>query len=348
MHYSDLVGLRFGKAADTYDSSAFTHVEIARHLLSMIQRHIDNDKQASSALQAHHAYLSTCSEALSHVQHALDVGAGTGILSEELLKAFPNVDLTLMDISSEMLARAEKKYHGRVSYIKANAEDFPIRGFDILVSSMAMQWFRDIEAFIAENIKHTRTIAFAIPILGTFDEWYDWLEARGIESHRMPYKSFDQMMSLCNLANHFIAEERTYPLTFKSALDFVKYLKLIGASACHTGVYSYKESASILQALHACHAAKLLHNEMFFARHLCRSARKNADTRVVAQNRSVLDVHEDSLERNIACAANTEANCKKEPLCSSLATGAESGSNVTLATSYRIFFGVLSVNRDRP
>ncbi|GHU17949.1 hypothetical protein FACS189472_05570 [Alphaproteobacteria bacterium] len=56
-----------------------------------------------------------------------------------------------------------------------------------------------------------------------------------------------------------------------------------------------------------------LHNELFFARHLCRRARKNA-----AQNRSVLDVHEDSLERNIACAASTEANCGKEPLCSGL------------------------------
>ncbi|GHT95981.1 hypothetical protein FACS1894122_13960 [Alphaproteobacteria bacterium] len=58
---------------------------------------------------------------------------------------------------------------------------------------------------------------------------------------------------------------------------------------------------------------RLLHNELFFAR-----ARKNADTCVVAQDRSVLGVHEDSLEMDIACAASTEANCEKEPLCSGL------------------------------
>ncbi|GHU16018.1 hypothetical protein FACS189472_00150 [Alphaproteobacteria bacterium] len=58
---------------------------------------------------------------------------------------------------------------------------------------------------------------------------------------------------------------------------------------------------------------RLLHNELFSARHLCRRARKNA-----AQDRSVLNVHEDSLERNIACAASTGANCGKEPLCSCL------------------------------
>ncbi|GHU13549.1 hypothetical protein FACS189449_09040 [Alphaproteobacteria bacterium] len=282
MHYSDLVKLRFGKAADTYDSSASTHVEIARHLVSMIQRAAG--LVYSSGLRSDAAECNCNAEAFSIRENAcaasivtlVDVGAGTGILSEELLKVFPSAKLTLVDISSEMLARAEEKYHERMSYINANAEDLSIRGFDMLVSSMAMQWFRDIESFLIENMKYTRTIAFALPILGTFDEWYDLLEAHGIESHRMPYKSFDKMMSLCNLADHFIAEEKTYPLTFKSALDFVKYLKLIGASASRTGVYSYKESASILQALHAF-----------------------------------------------------------------TAVGAESGSNVTWATSYRVFFGVL-------
>ncbi|GHT92739.1 hypothetical protein FACS1894122_06960 [Alphaproteobacteria bacterium] len=257
MHYSDLVKLRFGKAADTYDSSASTHVEIARHLISILKMAPVTGIYSDATLQAHHAYHADYNKEENGSSFKLvDVGAGTGILSEELLKAFPDVSLTLMDISSEMLAHAKEKYHGRVSYINANAEDFPIRGFDVLISSMAMQWFRDIEAFIAENLKYTRTIAFALPILGTFDEWYDLLEAHGIEPHRMPYKSFDQMMSLRNLANYFIAEEKTYPLTFKSALDFVKYLKLIGASTCRTGVYSYKESASILRALHPATSAE--------------------------------------------------------------------------------------------
>ncbi|GHU11853.1 hypothetical protein FACS189449_04210 [Alphaproteobacteria bacterium] len=49
-------------------------------------------------------------------------------------------------------------------------------------------------------------------------------------------------------------------------------------------------------------ALRLLHNEIFFAR-----ARKNA-----AQDRSVLGVHED------LSSGSDEANCKKEPLCSSL------------------------------
>ncbi|GHT97513.1 hypothetical protein FACS1894126_1700 [Alphaproteobacteria bacterium] len=50
---------------------------------------------------------------------------------------------------------------------------------------------------------------------------------------------------------------------------------------------------------------RLLHNELFFAR-----ARKNA-----AQDRSVLLVHEDP------SSGSDEANCEKEPLCSSLAHG---------------------------
>ncbi|GHT97090.1 hypothetical protein FACS1894126_0350 [Alphaproteobacteria bacterium] len=53
------------------------------------------------------------------------------------------------------------------------------------------------------------------------------------------------------------------------------------------------------------HVPRPLHNELFFAR-----ARKNADTCVVAQNRSVLDVHEDP------SSGSDDANCGKEPLCS--------------------------------
>ncbi|GHU16901.1 hypothetical protein FACS189472_02980 [Alphaproteobacteria bacterium] len=64
-----------------------------------------------------------------------------------------------------------------------------------------------------------------------------------------------------------------------------------------------------------------LHNEIFFARDSCRRARKNADTRVVAQDRSVLIVHEDS------SSGSDEANCEKDPLCSSL----ENGASITLA-----------------
>ncbi|GHU17946.1 hypothetical protein FACS189472_05560 [Alphaproteobacteria bacterium] len=51
--------------------------------------------------------------------------------------------------------------------------------------------------------------------------------------------------------------------------------------------------------------ARPLHNEIFFAR-----ARKNA-----AQDRSVLDVHEDP------SSGSDEANCEKDPLCSGLDTG---------------------------
>ncbi|GHT99071.1 hypothetical protein FACS1894126_5080 [Alphaproteobacteria bacterium] len=55
---------------------------------------------------------------------------------------------------------------------------------------------------------------------------------------------------------------------------------------------------------------RLLHNELFFAR-----ARKNVDTCIVAQDRSALDVHEDP------SSGSDEANCEKEPLCSSLSIG---------------------------
>lgn len=49
----------------------------------------------------------------------LDIGSGTGLLSQYVLKKFPDAKLTLIDISEEMLSIAKKRFGGNtnVSYI---------------------------------------------------------------------------------------------------------------------------------------------------------------------------------------------------------------------------------------
>ena len=58
----------------------------------------------------------------------LDIGAGTGIYSDFLLKRYPGAELTLIDFAEDMLDEAKKKFAGRagVRFIAAdyNAYDF--------------------------------------------------------------------------------------------------------------------------------------------------------------------------------------------------------------------------------
>lgn len=77
----------------------------------------------------------------------LDLGAGTGLLSALLLDRYPDVHLTLVDISEGMLAQARRRFAGlpadRVAYRVADYAAGPLRQpdeapFDAVVSGLSI------------------------------------------------------------------------------------------------------------------------------------------------------------------------------------------------------------------
>jgi 2-polyprenyl-3-methyl-5-hydroxy-6-metoxy-1,4-benzoquinol methylase len=87
----------------------------------------------------------------------LDVGAGTGVVSEAVLDAFPAARLTLHDFSAQMLARAKEKFssHDRtIRYVQCDLQDpawvQKVGGpFDLVVSGEALHHLRDLAAMAA-------------------------------------------------------------------------------------------------------------------------------------------------------------------------------------------------------
>jgi SAM-dependent methyltransferase len=76
----------------------------------------------------------------------LDVGAGYGIISEEVLNVFPNAELSLQDYSLPMLEQAQKRLVNRkntISYVFADlsapgwSAAFPLP-FDLVVSGLVI------------------------------------------------------------------------------------------------------------------------------------------------------------------------------------------------------------------
>ena len=79
----------------------------------------------------------------------LDIGAGTGMLSERLLKEYPNAQVTMLDFSPEMLAQGKAYFdeHG-LSNIKQVCSNFisdqlPEGPYDLIISSYAIHHTRD-------------------------------------------------------------------------------------------------------------------------------------------------------------------------------------------------------------
>ena len=81
----------------------------------------------------------------------LDVGAGYGAVTEEVLKAFPRARVTLQDYSQPMLAEAQRRlapHAARLTYVTADLTDpaWPqaVGGpFDLAVSAIALHNLRD-------------------------------------------------------------------------------------------------------------------------------------------------------------------------------------------------------------
>ena len=88
---------------------------------------------------------------------ALDIGAGYGFVSEEVLRAFPNVHLTLQDFSALMLERARRHLAdaaGRTSFVLCDLTDpgwvNQVGGpFDLIVSAIAIHNLRSTAAIAA-------------------------------------------------------------------------------------------------------------------------------------------------------------------------------------------------------
>jgi ubiquinone/menaquinone biosynthesis C-methylase UbiE len=87
----------------------------------------------------------------------LDVGAGYGVVTEELLRAFPTAHVTLQDYSQPMLDRARRRLADRsdqLRYVLCDLVDpaWPkqVGGpFDLAVSAIALHNLRDLEKIFA-------------------------------------------------------------------------------------------------------------------------------------------------------------------------------------------------------
>ena len=71
----------------------------------------------------------------------LDLGAGTGLLTEKLFEKYPNAQFTLLDISEDMLNIARSRFadQPQFKYVIANYLEYDFKEkFDIVISSLSI------------------------------------------------------------------------------------------------------------------------------------------------------------------------------------------------------------------
>jgi malonyl-CoA O-methyltransferase len=147
-----LLARRFGRAAPVYRRHARVQERAAAGLVAALLR-----RQPPGA------------------PRVLDVGCGTGIFTEPLLEAFPGAQALALDLSDGMIAEARRRLVGhRVAFTVGDIEaGYPDGPFDLIASSMALQWMLDPAAVVrgaAARLGEGGVLAFAVPAEGTLAE----------------------------------------------------------------------------------------------------------------------------------------------------------------------------------
>jgi len=107
----------------------------------------------------------------------LEIGCGTGFLSEALIDRLAGADWWITDIAPAMVERARARLgtspNLRFAVMDGSAPDVPGR-FDLICSSLAMQWFEDLPAAV-ERLRNLLApgglLVFSTLAGGSFAEW---------------------------------------------------------------------------------------------------------------------------------------------------------------------------------
>ncbi len=161
----------------------------------------------------------------------LEIGCGTGFLSSHLKKAFPAADFVLTDVAPSMLDRCRQRV-GRGPRYRLLDGERPLGlpcSFDLIVSSLAFQWFDDLGAGLdrlRDLLAPNGRMMFATLGCKTFAEWRDAHAACGFDCGTPDYPS---METFPWPAERGRLEEELVRQTYPSGHDFVKSLKALGA-----------------------------------------------------------------------------------------------------------------------
>ncbi len=163
---------------------------------------------------------------LSDNLQVLDLGSGTGFISQNLLGK--NLKIFEVDLALKMLQKNPQK----TFKIQADFENLPFKksSFDLVISSFSLQWLNDFEKSFCQFfdlLKSNGKFIFCLPVEPSLDE----LKAANIFQFNQLPKVFELKKALekCGFKQIFF-NEKIFKQNFSNGVLAIKSLKKIGAN----------------------------------------------------------------------------------------------------------------------
>ena len=227
-HTAATITQRFDNAAITYDRAASVQQRVAQQLF---EHYLSGLKRSPNTI--------------------VEAGCGTGFLTQHLCQHFPDVALLAVDIAPSMvnLCRHRLAHYPQLQCQIADAEHLQLDektdvdldvnhdvnldvdlGVDLLISSLCLQWFSDWRTGLARWAQQARTIAFSVPVAGSFSAWAAAHTRAGQQDGLQPLPDAQAVRNHCaqlGTLRHFSIQSEI--LHHADALDFARTLRALGA-----------------------------------------------------------------------------------------------------------------------
>lgn len=207
----DRIAAAFGAAAQQYDA------------------HADVQRVAARTVADLAALLPVPDDA-----RILEIGCGTGLLTREIASRWPGTDLVATDLSARMVAHAAQGGMAAGRFLAMDGEQPWFEGphFDLILSSLAFQWFDDLPLAIARLVALLRPggrMIFSTMGANSFAGWCGAHAACGVTAGVPAYPTLTDLKALLAPYGDAFAFDEDYPVAWGSAKALVAHLKGIGA-----------------------------------------------------------------------------------------------------------------------
>lgn len=159
----------------------------------------------------------------------LDIGCGTGFVTERIIDSYPNSQLTLCDISLQMLKKAQAKFSNKnISYLYNDAETMPLdQNYDLVISNCAFQWFQNPQNFCKKIQKRCGFFAFSTLLDDSFTDFTQFLIKIGAQLSTLSYYTSDDWVHHLDFVHY---ETEVFTLQFPHAWAAAQHFVQIGAN----------------------------------------------------------------------------------------------------------------------
>lgn len=207
----------FGAAATHYDDHAGPQRVAARLVADLAQR-----------------------QRPSGVVRILEIGCGTGLLTRDIQARWPGAQLVVTDLSPAMLDRAAAQGLVGGIFLAMDGESPPFEGswFDLILSSLAFQWFDDVPSAIgrlASLLTPGGSLIFSTMGQDSFAAWRAAHHACGMAAGVPDYPSLEAVRAMLRAYDDSFAFDESVPLDCGGARGLIAHLKGIGAVVPETG-----------------------------------------------------------------------------------------------------------------